>query len=196
MRTINCSACKARNDYEAEKCASCGEPLAMAKIEEAMQGIRDTTDRFKHQQAARNPGFSSINGFGTTLVDYRPRGDGTYDAVRWIIAMGIPLVPLGGYVIEPIRQENTYGRQTSSFTVLERTPLSVQRILRTYLLVIVGLAPLVTGWMNHRWVNRTLDGGPALFLMVATYVWAAYIIPFRIKNDSGAYKPLLAATAR
>jgi len=196
MRTIHCTACKARNHYEAEKCASCGEPLAMAKIQEAMQGIRDTTDRFKHKQAALNPGFNSVNGFGTTLLDYRPRGDGTYDTVRWVIAMGIPLVPLGGYVIEPIRQEITYGRQTSSFTVLERTPLSAQRIVRTYLLVIVGLAPLVIGWMNSRWINRTLDGGPAFFLMLATVVWAGYIIFVRIKNDGGAYKPLPAPTAR
>jgi hypothetical protein len=188
MKTIACPACKSVNDYEAQTCAKCGESLFNAKIEEATAGIRAATARFQHQQA--RGGFTSINGFGTTLVDYRPRGDGTWDAVRWVIAGGIPLVPLGGYHIQPMHEDHAYGRHTASFTVLDRTPLTAQRVLRTYLLVIVGLLPLALGWLNSRWVNRTLGEGPAFFAMLACVVWAIYFVYVRTRNDGKVYKPL------
>jgi hypothetical protein len=191
MRTIACPACKTANVYEAQACASCGESLDVAKLHEAMDGIRQTTARFQHQQAAASRGgFSSVNGFGTTLLGYRPRGDGTWDAVRWVVAAGIPLVPLGGYVIQPIHRDHAYGRHTSSFTVLERTPLSAQRVLRTYGMVVLGLLPLVLGWMNADWLNRNVGGGKAFFLMLATIAWAIYIVYVRIANDGKVYRPL------
>lgn len=191
MKTIACPACTSVNDYEAVNCARCGEPLAAAKLEEAMAGIRATTARFNHQQAVHSgKGFSSINGFGTGLMDYRAHGDGTWEASRWVIAGGIPLVPLGGYVIQPLHEEHTYGAHRSSFTVLERVPLSAQRIARTYLLVVIGLLPLVLGWMNSDWVNRTLGEGPAFFAMLACVGWAIYMVYIRTRNDGKVYKPL------
>jgi hypothetical protein len=191
MKTIHCPACKAVNEYEAENCAGCGEPLAMAKLQEAMAGIRETTARLQHQQAAAAPGgFSSINGFGTMLLDYRPRGDGTWDAVRWVTAAGIPLVPLGAYAIQPIHEQHTYGRHTASFSVLERPPLAAQRVARTYLLLIIGLLPLMVGLLTDV-LDRTVGNGPAgFFVMLACGVWAAYIVFIRIKNDGKVYKPL------
>jgi hypothetical protein len=191
MRTIHCPACKLSNDYEAQSCAGCGEPLAAAKLEEAMAGIRETTARFQHQQAvAARGGFSSINGFGTMLLDYRPRGDGTWDAVRWVTAAGIPLVPLGAYLIQPIHQEITYGRQRASFTVLDRPPLDAQRVARTYLLLIVGLLPLMVGLLTDV-LDRTVGNGPAgFFVMLACGLWAAYFVYFRIPNAGKVYKPL------
>lgn len=191
MKTIPCPACKTVNDYEAEKCTKCGEPLATARLEAAMAGIRDTTARFRHAQAAASRGgFSSINGFGTTLMDYRPRPDGSWDAVRWVIAAGVPLVPLGGYVIQPNVQEHTYGRHTASFTVLDRFPATPARVARTYLLVVIGLLPLVLGWMNSRWLNRTVGDGPAFFVMLGALVWAGYFVFMRTRNDGKVYKPL------
>jgi hypothetical protein len=189
MKTIACPACKAVNSADEAACGTCGESLAGARLEQTIAELNELNARMLHLSAKSSPGFSSINGFGTTLLDYRARGDGTCEAVRWIIAMFIPLIPLGGYVIQPHLQENTYGRQTSSFTVLGRVPLTARRIVRTYLLIVVGLGPLLLGWANHRWVNRTLDGGPAFLLMLATVVWAAYIVLVRIKNDGGVYKP-------
>jgi hypothetical protein len=191
MRTINCPACKSSNDYEAEKCAACGEPLATAKLQEAMQGIRDTTSRFQHQQAVRSGGgFSSINGFGTTLMDYRSRGDGTWDAVRWVIAAGIPLVPLGGYVIEPIHEDHSYGRRSASFNVLDRFPLTAQRVARTYLLIVIGLLPLVLGWMNADWLEDTVGNANAFFVMLGAVAWGIYFVYIRTRNDGKVYKPL------
>ena len=188
MKTVACPACKAVNSADEEACGKCGASLAAAKLEQSIAELRALNERTRHLHEQPKSSFNSINGFGTTLLDYRPRGDGTWEAVRWVIAMAIPLVPLGAYVILPEKQEHTYGRQTSTFSVVDRAPLTAQRIVRTYLLVIVGLAPLVLGWMNSRWVNHTLGGGKAFFAMLATFVWAAYIILVKIKNDGPAYK--------
>lgn len=191
MRTIQCPACKASTDYDADNCARCGEPLVTAKLQEAIAGIRDTTARFQHQQAAASGrGFSSINGFGTMLLDYRPRGDGTWNAVRWVTAAGVPLVPLGGYVIQPLYEQHTYGRHTASFTVLERTPLSWERVIRTYVLVALGMLPLILGFVNSSWLNRTVGEGKAFFVMLGAIAWAIYIVYVRVKNDGNVYKPL------
>lgn len=191
MRTIHCPACKSSNDYEAEKCGTCGEPLAMAKLQEAMQGIRETASRFQHQQAVHSGGgFSSINGFGSTLMDYRPRDEGTWDAVRWVIVAGIPLVPLGGYVIQPIHSDYTYGRHSASFNVLDRFPLTAQRVARTYLLVIIGLLPLVLGWINADWLEDTVGNANAFFVMLGAVAWGIYFVHVRTRKDSKVYKPL------
>jgi hypothetical protein len=187
-KTISCPRCSAVNGAEEASCAKCGESLMAARMEQIAADMRAVTDRAQHQMARTS--FSSINGFGTTLLDYTPRGDGTWNAVRWVIAAGIPLVPLGGYVIQPHHEEHTYGRHTTSFTVLERTPLQAQRVARTYLLLIVGLAPVVLGFLNSSWVNRTLGDGKAFFAMLACVAWAGYIVFVRIKNDGKVYKPL------
>lgn len=191
MKTIACPACKAVNDFEAQGCASCGESLATARLEEALAGLRATTQRMNHHAAlASGGGFSSINGFGTTLLDYRPRGDGTWEADRWVIAAGVPLVPLGGYVIQPHHEDYSYGRHSHSFTVLDRMPLSAKRILRIYALIVVGLLPVVLGWMNARWLERTLGGGKAFLLMLVCVAFAGYMVFARTRNDGKVYKRL------
>jgi hypothetical protein len=189
MKTIACPACKCVNDFEHEACSKCGESLATVKLQRTFDDLHALNSQMQHVNAKQAGGFSSINGFGTTLLDYRPRGDGTWDAVRWVTALFMPLVPLGGYVIRPNLRENSYGRETSSFTVLDRFPLTAGRVLRSYLLLAVGLLPLVLGMANTGWVNRTFGEGPAFFVMLACGLWAAYVVFIRIKNDGKAYKP-------
>lgn len=196
MKTVACLECKSVNSADEANCAKCGASLFNAKLEQITAGLREVTSRMQHVEAAHRPGFNSINGFGTTLLDYRPRGDGTWEAVRWVIALSIPLVPLGGYVIQPNRQERLHGRETTSFTVLDRFRVDLQRVLRVYALVIIGLAPVLLGWMNAEWVEDTLGGGGRAFLaMIGCFVWAAYIILVRIKNDGDAYRQPKPATA-
>jgi hypothetical protein len=191
MKTIACLACKTVNDYEVQNCATCGESLVAAKLDQSLAALRATTARINHQSAAASRGgFSSINGFGTTLIDYRPRGDGTWEADRWVIASGIPLVPLGGYVIQPHYEEHTYGRHTHSFSVLERIPLSAKRVARIYLIMAIGVLPLVVGWMNARWLERTLGGGKAFLLMAVCAVFTGYMVLVRTRNDGKVYRPL------
>jgi hypothetical protein len=185
--TVNCPACQTLNqDADVNsKCSGCGEPLGVAVIQHSLDEIKKVTERMRELHA---PSFNTFNGFGTTLLDYRERGDGTWEAMRWVVAAMFPLVPLGSYVINPKRQENSYGRMESYFDILGRTPLSPARVLRVYGLLLLGLAPIVLGFMNSSWVNRTLGGPLAALAMFASVAWGGYIIFYRIKNDSKAYK--------
>src|ERR1044071_1646085 len=186
--TVNCPACRAVNVVADvyTRCSNCGEPVGVAVFQHSVDEIKKLTERMKELSA---PSFNTFNGFGTTLLDYRERGDGTWEATRWVVAAMSPLVPLGSYVITPKRQQNSCGRMESYFEVLGRTPLSPARVLRVYALLILGLAPVVLGFMNSSWVNRPLGGPLAALSMFASIAWGAYIIFFRIKNDSKAYKP-------
>ncbi|HWS89241.1 MAG TPA: hypothetical protein VN282_19870 [Pyrinomonadaceae bacterium] len=193
--TVNCPACQTVNvDADVNtRCSNCGEPVGVAVFQHSVDEIKKLTERMKEATA---PSFNTFNGFGTTLLDYRERGNGTWEATRWVVAAMLPLVPLGSYVINPRRQQNSYGRMESYFEVLGRTPLAPARVLRVYALMLLGLAPVVLGFMNSRLIDRTIKDafGPkyggvlAMLAMLATVAWGVYIIFFRIKNDSKAYK--------
>jgi hypothetical protein len=193
--TVNCPACQAVNPDAVinSLCSSCGEPLAAAVLQPTLDDMRRLTERMQELNA---PSFKSFNGFGTTLLDYHEREDGGWEASRWVVAAGLPVAPLASYVIRPKRQEAGYGRMESYFEILGRMPLSPARILRVYALMLLGLAPVVLGFMNSSWVDRTIKGAlgakyggiVAALAMVASIVWAVYIIFFRIKNDTKAYK--------
>ena len=185
--TVNCPACQTVNpDAGAgSQCSSCGGPLAAAVLQHSIDELKRLNERMAEANA---PSFKTFNGFGTTLLDYRDLKDGTWEATRWVVAAGLPLVPLASYRIRPKRQENGYGRMESYFEILGRAPLSAAKILRVYALAAVGLAPVVLGFLNSGWVNRTLGGPLAALAMFASVAWAAYFIFFLIKNDSKAYK--------
>jgi hypothetical protein len=185
--TVNCPACQTVNPDAGvnSQCSACGEPLAAAVLQHSIDQLKRLNERMAEANA---PSFKSFNGFGTTLLDYRRLADGTWEATRWVIAAGLPLVPLASYRIRPKRQENSYGRMESHFEILGRATLSPSRILRVYALAVAGLAPIIVGSLNSRWVNHTLGGTLAALAMVASVVWAAYVIFFLIKNDSKAYK--------
>lgn len=193
--TVNCPACQTSNpDADVNAlCSKCGEPLGVAVFERHLDEIKKLTERM---QEASAPSFNTFNGFGTTLLDYRERGDGSWEATRWVVAAMFPIVPLGAYVINPKRQQNSYGRMESYFEILGRTPISPARVLRVYALLILGLAPVVLGFMNSSRIDRAIKSalGPkyggivAALAMVASIAWGAYIIFHRIKNDSKAYK--------
>jgi hypothetical protein len=184
--TVNCPACQTVNPDAGvnSMCTACGGPLGAAVLQHSLDDLKRLTERMRGLSA---PSFKSFNGFGTTLLDYRESGD-DWEATRWVIAAGLPLAPLSSYVIRPKRQENSYGRMESYFEILGRVPLSPARVLRVYGLVILGLAPVVLGFLNSNWVNRTLGGPLAALAMLASIVWAVYVVFFLIKNDSKPYK--------
>jgi hypothetical protein len=192
MQTVACPSCKSVNAEPAadSKCAQCGEPLLAALLQHHIEEMKRTTERFQEVTA---PSFKSFNGCGTTLLDYRELADGTWEATRWVIVFTLPVAPLAAYRIQPTRQENSYGRISSYFKVLDRRPVSTARVLRVYALLIVGLAPIVLGSLNSSAVNRTLGGVPAFFAMLACVAWGIYIIFFKIQNDGRAYKAKAAA---
>jgi hypothetical protein len=187
MQTVACPSCNFVNADAVtdSKCARCGEPLIVSLLQQHIDELKRTTDRFQELTA---PSFKSFNGCGTTLLDYRQLPDGTWEATRWVIIIGLPIVALAAYRIQPTRQENSYGQMSSYFKILGPIPLLTSRILRVYALMLAGLAPIVLGSLNSSAVNRTLGGVPAFFAMLACVAWGVYIIFFKIKNDGKAYK--------
>ncbi len=187
MNTVICPACQTVNvdATAASACSRCGASLAPALIEQSINGLKKLTAKIEESNA---PAFRSFNGFGTTLLDYRALPDGTYEATRWAIALFLPLFPIAGYVIQPTGQERSYGRETSKFRLIGRTPLTATRILRTYLLAAAGLFPIIYGSLNSRIINRTLGGNWAFAAMIVCFAWAVYIIFFKLKNEGAAYK--------
>jgi hypothetical protein len=191
--TIACPACTFVNTRSAANCAKCGESLAAAKIRQISDEIKKISEKFQKLEDAV-PTFSSFNGFGTTLLDYRALGDGTYQATRWVIALFLPIVPLATYVIQPNVQERSYGREVSKFTILGKMPVSASRVLRTHLLTVTGLLPIIVGSYYSSFINRTLGGPLAFVAMIACVAWAIYIIFFRLKNEGKAYSHAKAAS--
>lgn len=189
MKTVTCPACQIvnQNVEAASACRSCGEPLAAALLEQSIADLQEATRKLGEATAPRKS-FYTFNGFGTTLLDYRPRAGGDWEATRWVVALFIPLVPVSDYVIRPKSQERSYGREVSKFEMLEKIPLSIGRVVRVYLLVAAGLLPIIVGSLNSTWVNRTLGGPKAFLAMIALFAWAAYVIFFKIKNEHKAYQ--------
>jgi uncharacterized membrane protein len=192
METINCSSCNFQNLLADDNCKQCGESLAVAKIQRSVDEINKTTAKMRDLTTPRKS-FYSFNGCGTMLLDYRALPNGTYEAVRWVTVLGLPLIPLSAFVIQPESQEHSYGRETSKFTIVGQTSLSPARILRTYGLVVIGLLPIVVGSLNSTYLNHNLGGPLAFFAMLLAIAWGIYIIFFRLKNDSKAYKKQKAA---
>ena len=186
MSTVACPSCQTVNSTDAAACTQCGEGLAAAKIQQAVDEIRRVTEQFKERTQPRKS-FYTFNGFGTTLLDYRALPDGTYEATRWVVALFLPLVPLATYVIQPQSQEHSYGQATSKFVILDKGQLTATRVVRTYLLAVVALLPLILGFQNSSWVNRTLGGPLAALAMFACFAWAIYIVFFKLKNEGKAY---------
>ncbi|MBD0327506.1 MAG: hypothetical protein ICV68_13800 [Pyrinomonadaceae bacterium] len=189
MKTVACPSCSFTNiNPTAEStCANCGASLAPALFQQSVDELKKLTDKFQQMSTPR-PSFNSFNGFGTTLLDYQPLPDGTYEATRWVIALFLPIFPLAAYIIQPETQERSYGRETSNFTVLAKIPLSAARVLRIYLLAVVALLPVVLGYIYSREINRAVPGVYGFLLLILIFLWVFYIIFFKLKNDGKAYR--------
>jgi hypothetical protein len=187
MSTVACPTCKFVNSFEADACAQCSEPLAGAKLEQAVENLRRATEAAKASIRPRKT-FHTFNGFGTTLLDYRALPDGTYEATRWAVALMLPIFPIGTYIIQPQTQEHSYGRSTSKFSIVGKGQLSAARVVRTYLLAVVALLPIVLGSLNSSWVNHTLGGPYAALAVLLSFAWAIYVVMIRIPNEGKAYK--------
>src|SRR5882672_9313664 len=187
MKSLSCPACNAVNAEGAAACSSCGASLAAANFAQNIQELEQLTERLR-QFNAPGKSFNSFNGCGTMLLDYRARKDGTYEAIRWVTVFFLPIIPLSAYVIEPTSQEFSYGREVARFSIVDQAPLSVARVLRTYLLAVIGLAPVILGFLNSSTINHLLSGPKAFLAMLLTIAWGIYIIFFRLKNEGKAYK--------
>lgn len=189
MKVVNCTNCSAENaDAGPEsKCRQCGESLAPALFRQSVEELKRLTEN-PPAAKKRTPSFYSFNGFGTMLMDYRALPDGTYEAVRWVTMMFLPVVPLSAYRIIPLEQEHGYGRSTSKFRVVGKAPLSAARIVRTYALAAAAVLPPVLGFVYSAEVGRVVRGLWAVGLMVLIAAWSGYILFAKIPNEGQAYK--------
>ncbi len=122
------------------------------------------------------------------LLDYQPRPDGKYDAVRWVTLLCLPIIPLSAYIIEPRAKKVDRSGISSRFSIVDQTGLPALRVLRTYLLTLIALGPIIIGSLNSTKLNHTLGGPLAFLAMLLAIIWVIYIVFFRIKNDGKAYK--------
>jgi len=186
---VNCPQCGVENAGAAVEsaCRECGKPLGEAVLAQKIEDIRRLTDRMKGLAAPRKS-FYTFNGFGTTLLDYRPAGDGTFEATRWVVALFFPVFPLATYRIRPTEEKRSYGRETYGFEVLERGDLSAGRVVRPYLLALLALAVPAVVFYYGKSIERAIGGLPTVIIGLLSIVWCFYILFTRIKNEGKAYK--------
>ena len=93
MPTVACPACDHVNSLDSTACSHCGASLEAARLEQSIAQLKQTSEKLKDLTTPRK-NFYSINGCGTMLLDYRRRGDGTFEAVRWVTIFFLPIIPL------------------------------------------------------------------------------------------------------
>jgi hypothetical protein len=91
----------------------------------------------------------SFVGFGVRLYDYRPLGDGTVEATRWVTIAGLPLIPLETERIRPLATNGEHagapGGEERRHEVLGRRPTPLARALRVVLLSWVVMPAVIAG---------------------------------------------------
>jgi hypothetical protein len=130
------------------------------------------------QAALQEAPSARLWGTGITLLDYRPVGEGTYEATRWITVLYVPLVPGGTWVVRPRRMSSHVGPLIGNVYEFERLatkPTPVARVIRMYALGtslgLLAFGPLV--WAL--WAYNRMTPDQSLVAMVA-----ALAVPFGI----------------
>jgi len=183
--TITCPVCAERVTTDGTVCTRCGASVFNEVLEARTAAIRELTTRV--QQRPKGGGVT-VNGSGTTLLDYRPRGDGTWDAVKWFTFAWMPLVPLKALHIRPVRREaRTMGRDYV-YEVLDEGRPPLARVLLLYLLELSAIAPMIYAFTHMDEVNRAVgSSGRGFFVTLATIAWYVFVT-MRFINADKAYK--------
>ncbi len=133
-------------------------------------------------------------GFGVKLLDYRPLGDGIYDATRWFTVFFFPVVPLTTLRIRPkTAQATNLGAVVETrydFDLLGERPTPGERIIRMYLfawLLVPSLAfgPVVFVIMSLR------RGGPStlgIYALVAAAIWMTVVFGLLNRRHEKPYE--------
>lgn len=188
--TVTCPACGKRVTTDGIVCPRCGASIAAEVFAARAVALQALTAR------ARRPaerGGSTVNGWGTMLLDYRPRGDGTWDALRWFSIAYFPLVPLRAIHLRPVELKGMISGRSYHYEVLDEARPPLARILRTYALVLAALLPALYAFTHMDVVNRLVGSGPGFFVTLATVAWGIFLST-RIINGDRAYKAATRAT--
>ncbi|HET7232164.1 MAG TPA: hypothetical protein VFJ16_19310 [Longimicrobium sp.] len=185
--TITCPGCARSVRTEGPSCPECGTNVAAQLIQAHADAIRQTAEQWNRRP---RHGGTTVNGWGTTLLDYQPRGDGTWNATRWFTLAYIPLVPLKGVRLRPVRREGHNARQTLVYDVLEEARPPIGSVFRVIGLLLAGAAPPLLFFFWGSMVKRLFGTGPlAFFVGLALIAWAGFIL-MRIHNEHRAFRGL------
>lgn len=186
MKTLLCPACQTANSTSSATCGVCGASLTEALIQQQVAKLKETAAQVadKHKPV---PSLKSFNGCGTTLLDYRPHGDGTYEATRWITLFYLPLIPLSAWIVQPIRREANMRRETYHYERLGEGKLKLSRVLVTYLLTLLAVGPMLFAFCRMDLVNRWVGSSRGFFVTLATLIWFGFLL-YKISNSDHAFQ--------
>ncbi len=92
--------------------------------------------------------LQTINGIGTTLYGKSniDKDNHSYEATKWIVFIGLPIIPLGSYkVITNDAESKFFGTQTNHEII--KVTLNIKQIIKTYLIsygfIIAGIIFLI-----------------------------------------------------
>jgi hypothetical protein len=185
--TITCPGCGERVvAVEGLVCPRCGASVAAQVFEAQAAQLAAITARAR---AIRPPksGGGTVNGSGTTLLHYRPRGDGTWDALKWFTFAWLPIVPLRSLHIRPVRREQKIAGETYHYEVLEEGKPAPGPVLRVYGMALAAVVPALFAFLRMDTVNRLVGDKWGMLVTLATLVWGVFVMT-RFVNADKAFK--------
>lgn len=205
MSHVKCTSCSFDNAVGQENCGQCGaqlsnssadlSPEAQAQLRRIKESISALNDEMREIMTPART--TSFNGCGVMLLDYRPVGDGNYEASRWVTLFGFPLVPLSVWKIHPRKYKQDHRGEQQSFDLLEKRRITIDRFFRPYLFLALGALPFVLAYffVNLKpviyFIGRKLGTGFAvgliILLIILVLVWVGFIMT-RFHNAGKAYK--------
>lgn len=185
--TLTCPHCKQIVTTESTACPNCGGSVAAELFAARAEALSAITARMRQQTPPRSGG-TSVNGWGTSLLGYTPRGDGTWDAVKWFTIAGLPIVPLKGLHIRPIRREGHNMHERLLYDVIEESKPEAGRVLRMYGLGLAAVVPALTFFLWGSMVKRLFGtGGLAFFIGLGLIAWGIFMLML-IHNSHKAFR--------
>lgn len=130
---------------------------------------------------------SSVNGMGVTFLDFRKQGEGVYAATRWVTLFYLPLVPLGQLLVRPIALQADPMRRSYQYEILEKQPLSLGSVLKTYAMGLLAVVPLLFAFLRMDTVNDWVGEGPGFFVTLSTIAWFVFLV-MRFANADRVFK--------
>jgi hypothetical protein len=133
MNRINCSFCNFIAFSTDKFCKRCKQELK-----------ENTTTQLTNSIKFGIPTFE-INSCGVNLIDYVRLKDGTFETMKWIVLIGVPIIPLSAWKIQPHYLDNkipgTYQKYT--FEVIDQIPLKLDRILKVIGINLISIIPII-----------------------------------------------------
>ncbi|HYH78606.1 MAG TPA: hypothetical protein VEX86_02390 [Longimicrobium sp.] len=185
--TVTCPSCAERViAAPGLLCPRCGASVASEAFAAQAAELEATLARARAIRPPRSGG-GTVNGWGTTLLHYRPRVDGTWDATKWFTIVFLPIVPLRGVHLRPVRQEQHIAGQTYHYEVLAEGKPEPREVLWAYGMALIGIIPALFAFMQMKLVTRTVGDGLGMLFTLSTLVWLGYVMT-RFVNADKAFR--------